>query len=1068
MNKLLTITLRWMRRDKKRTLLSFLSIVMAMYMLTFLGIYFSAGVSMMRAVNAYESGDWHVSFRCDSFEQADLITKNVSVEKGGVTASTKGFPFLYDFVKRYIDKKDDSRMPSLMINGINVFSLFDGNENMIALASGDMDTLYREAGSPNIEGHVPSKNGEILLTSELANKLGVKVGDTVTFRYGAQKVNVKYAELRMTEEEANENIEETEMLPDGGIYKVIYNRYNKLYHDLREKGTDLDGNPVEEYKPDTDGTVLSDTYKDIFDMEFKDTSTMTHSELDAYLDEAYSRGGGFELVHTMAEIGDSETTPDVRMFTDPETGDRIIRAVKYELLDDTDTIEEHSFTVSGITKLSYSDKLGKICFYAGDSDITKYFPCENYTAYVRIRDGLDIDTETRQIRASVGLPEDEPMARSRVDQNDQLIFLEGRGFERTGNVALLFALIIIIVCIFVFFARLIINNAFELSNVYRLTQYGALKTVGTSDRQIFAMVMIECLMHMIAALPIAVILAFVTGRLVLDRISDLKIFDLVYGDGVSDKFMKLEIKPFIMVSAVAVAIFSVVMSAYACAIRIRKLSPIEAATTGRRSKKVKAKKQGWLSRKLFGFSVGYAVRSVRKHLMSFSITALAAIVSGTLIITLATLTRTVDLSVQGYSDSLYDFEVFIDNNNSPDMPAIPAGTIPAEIEYLKDTGLFSYLGSSNLIIYSSNALDKQFCDLVSEKYSYSSEGGDRGQFQINIRLITRDQYADIKTDVSYDDLIASKGMLISGTVSNLGEYRSESTAREQFCVEVFGTGDIPEGVNVKTVKVNEGGEQWLMPLSDDVPVFTSLPESVTIPMKKSDDGKTLTVNIRGMFTTDDPGHAGQKGIIYAVFPVEALDALMKESPAEAELIQSAFTNHFFSVDLNAGEDKGFDARDFLRDRYTAGDIGDHLTEKLTNERVSKACKTAGYSLAAVIFALALINMLSTSAASIVNRSEEMTMLRACGMSLRQVMGSVAAEAVFSAVIPSLISAGLSVPLSNFLMAFLDTSADERVHFSFIAAGLIFLLTLAATLLPSLLTLITLSRKPIAENIRKKE
>lgn len=1035
MNKLIKITLRWMRRDKKRTLLSFLSIVMAMYMLTFLGVYFSAGVSLIRSNNAYADGNWHVSFECDNMDQAMLITKNVSVENGGFAIQTQAHPFISGHINDYwlSDRSDKNYIPRITINGSNTFEqkgIYTYFE-LYGYAYGDIDTLYRENGKPTLEGRMPSKSGEVLLTKNSADRYGLSVGDTMTLGYTAQKVKAEYAEFKLTAAEAEEWI--TEQSEEGSS---TFNRKSKLLDNLRE-GLDENGAPIK-FTEDKSGELLGR----LFGYIAEDNSGYTISG---------------EIL-TMITKSTAERSYYIMETTDPESGDTVFRTVKLTMLPETDKSQELKFTVTGIS----SDSLGRenyagVYFSPNDDTVKQYLPCapeSTLNCFVRIKGGLDIDTETRQIRESANIRPDNPVTNFEpVKQNDSLIYLEGRGYERNQGIALIFCLIIIVVAVFVFFARLIINNAFELSSSYRLTQYGALKTVGTSDRQIFAMIMIECMIYMLTALPIAVMLALFTGRLVLDKIADLKIFDLIYGDGVTEKFIKLDIIPMLFIAAIGVAVFSVVMSAYACAIRIRKLSPIEAATSGRRSKKIKAKKQGWLSRRLFGFSVGYAVRSIRKNRMRFGITLLAAVVSGTLVVTLTTLTKTVDMNVELFStyESESDFDLYTT------IPLTESRSVPFEVAYLEKSGLFS---SVEPFMHTHSLIKKELIggDLP-DKLSdlYKGKG-------ISLKIISRDTFRKLSADMTYDELLASKSVLVCRTCANRHYGKDRAYTEEQFIESFFGSDKPPYEIEFRATTDAEG---WIHLVSDSIPVYDSVPESLTIDLIGKRSGKSvqkLDLPVAGICSTDTEELCNLDDYAPVVFlPVETLGTFMDEG--DAEMIQNILFYDALDISLCAAEGKEFEAKELLADRYGSDNFSDHIVEKITNEKASDAMKIAGYSLAFIIMALALINMLSTSAAAVVNRSNEISMLRACGMSLRQVTGSLAAEAVLTSLLNAGFSAGLGYVLSAFLLEFFGV---YELRFSFLTPIAVFLLTIAVTLLPYLFTLRKLAKVPVTENIKRKE
>ena len=116
MTKLLTVTLRWMRRDKGRTLLSFISIVVAMYLLTFLGIYFSSFVSLSRANWMYSEGSAHAVIDIKTAEQGEQLTRSSSVSEGAYAITSRGL-FYKDYIKKVASGEMTNKLPRIYFNG---------------------------------------------------------------------------------------------------------------------------------------------------------------------------------------------------------------------------------------------------------------------------------------------------------------------------------------------------------------------------------------------------------------------------------------------------------------------------------------------------------------------------------------------------------------------------------------------------------------------------------------------------------------------------------------------------------------------------------------------------------------------------------------------------------------------------------------------------------------------------------------------------------------------------------------------------------------------------------------
>ena len=118
----------------------------------------------------------------------------------------------------------------------------------------------------------------------------------------------------------------------------------------------------------------------------------------------------------------------------------------------------------------------------------------------------------------------------------------------------------------------------------------------------------------------------------------------------------------------------------------------------------------------------------------------------------------------------------------------------------------------------------------------------------------------------------------------------------------------------------------------------------------------------------------------------------------------------------------------------------------------------------VIFAAALINLVSTSAAGIVNRRRELSMLRACGMSLRQILLSLVIESAAYAAVTSAVSSALGGLAAGSLLTLISRNLFDISSFSWQALLIVFGMTMLTMLASYLPTLFGMSRKPISQDM----
>ena len=989
MTRLFLITVRWMKKDRKRTLLSFISVLLAVYMMAVLGIYFSSAVCVMRSQEKYETGDYHVMFYCDDIKQAEKIASNAAVESS-TCEFTGTYSFLNDYLNSYADKS---------IGAVGYVPAFSINVKPLSNVAELSPYFVESHGNDNeqnlTDGRYPQKDGEIVISKWLAEQYGLSVGSEVVLEFSVRKGNIVYAQY--TIEEGTD---------DNGLY---YNK--KIYLTIDENG-----NPAA--VPDTDGKFLGVLNNRLKGLRSEKIWRGTLEYNDVYM-------AFYHLFRAASNEPLLEYAKDNNTFSEyyyKENNE--YRYIEGKLEGESEVVKSTEYRA----KIVGLSNLYQAYFSVKDKAAQELFGIDEGFSYVRIKEGYDVDDETEQIKETVGL--------KGAEQNDMLLFYEGRSLynPNLSDPTIILGVFAVILAVFVFFARLIINNAFELSSAYRLSQYSSLKTVGVSNGQMFVMVMGECLLYLIAALPIAVGLALATGKLIILKITDLKIFDALYGSGVSDKFFKLEISPTIMTLVIAVTVFSVLLSAYAVAIRMIKMPAVQTrAADG--TKLPRAVKRKWWTKKHFGFSAGLAVRSAFRKKMRFFITMLAAVVSATLVITIAALIYAVDKSDKNiYNPDVPDFEVHITSDFTDES------NISKDFKKIRESGLFRMIMTPTR---SFSCWDKD----NSWDRSFISDELNKDGFEIKFTAVTRESYKQINSDISYDELVQKGGVLL--------------------CSKIY--------------KPDDYSEKWV----ESGDTMKSVPDRITVQItsgnRESGDTKSrdFTFDVSGTYTVkpnDQQYEFISDHSLTAIVPIDNFYELFNWVVFIDEDLTAADYNNFttdcpmdrLSVGLVVKDGRQDEAEKFLQESFgSRAEITSNVAQKQTLERTAKALRIAGLSLAAIVFAVAMMNIASTCAAEMVNRRRELSMLRACGMSLRQVFKTLRIEVLFYSCVSTAISTLIGTAAASVIFKLIDENA-KPAGLPFTAVIAVFGLMAAVMMCAYLLPLRNMSHSQIAQDIRMKE
>ena len=341
--------------------------------------------------------------------------------------------------------------------------------------------------------------------------------------------------------------------------------------------------------------------------------------------------------------------------------------------------------------------------------------------------------------------------------------------------------------------------------------------------------------------------------------------------------------------------------------------------------------------------------------------------------------------------------------------------------------------------------------------SYINEFGYFNGLQVS--SITRSQYEKlIKSDITYDDLLNSGRILLCNNVYHTEydginsetrgiiqkkygirrTYTADQVFLDQLDIDVYGTEDIKE-LSFTWLTVNE-------------PVTDSL-------------------SVAGFYKTDEPDFMSSgETYLEAIMPIEIFSGDILES------------NRLSDIGFNSGNNDGYKfyakkgvenrARSYIKTAFKLTDndeeFVDHTMEQKLKDNIIRAVKTAGLGLGGVLAAVVLLNIFSTMSANMINRRRDFSMMRSCGMSLKQVLQSLIIESMFYSVITVVISSIsgwiISEMLSSIYIGIAPRLSDLK-SFPWITALILFIVinaVMAAAYLPSVSAM---KKQQIAEEIK---
>ncbi|MBQ5316209.1 MAG: ABC transporter permease [Oscillospiraceae bacterium] len=604
--------------------------------------------------------------------------------------------------------------------------------------------------------------------------------------------------------------------------------------------------------------------------------------------------------------------------------------------------------------------------------------------------------------------------------NSELLDAEGLGVDAKFNTAIFFAVMYLFIIFIMFCARLVIDDSFEISAKERIKQFGLLKAVGASKKQIFKMLVIEAVYLAVPGIIVGVLvgtgLSFAIFSVIKAVVSSS---DTVLSN------MVFSVKPYVYISAIVMGLLWVIISAVATGMRSIRSTPVETLTAAGRAEQVNVPRRSAGTFK-HGFIRTYSSLSVRRNTKRFIITIVSMVMSIVLFTGFSYGIRLMKENTENeytvlrepydYSVNYYTFE-------------------PSEVFDAADK--MTANGFDDVQMYSRFLMLVYNADLGADS-TYTPESA-----LMNIMPVNRQTFEKyIKTDISFDEFESSGKLLLCADHYNenyVYDFRMYSSAPESIKGKMFFSTDM---------HIDE----------DD----TELP---VLGLYSTDNRLYRTRNTMPAAIVSDSTYMSMLGTI-GRDDYTNVNTDINGEPADL---------YYFKLVANSADANA--AKKYL-DRNFYNLYENNSASRADAEALIKVVTIAGYFVVMIISLIAVINIVNIISANVLNRSAELAMLRACGMSDGQLHRLLFSESTIYAGISGLISLVL-VELTVFVVqipfktGFHDLDFDD-LNFSFsyttpliylvIAVAAAFLIAAAASYIAAGRTL----RSSIVENIRSME
>lgn len=239
--------------------------------------------------------------------------------------------------------------------------------------------------------------------------------------------------------------------------------------------------------------------------------------------------------------------------------------------------------------------------------------------------------------------------------NDDLLNASGEFYLPSTEFGIYAILSLILIAVSIFCA-LIVRNSFTISLTERKKQFGALRNIGASKKQIFKMVMLEASMVSLIAIPLGIVLSF--GFVA----SILAIFNKIV-EGLTTPY-QLYLYPEFIIIALIFIILTVYASAFYPALKASRVTPMEGVRNNNVYKIRKSKESYPLIKKLFGPEGEVAQKNMNRNRSVFRSSTISLSISIILFLTFSTIINYALINYAVDIPNEFDVEIYTDTSNT--------------------------------------------------------------------------------------------------------------------------------------------------------------------------------------------------------------------------------------------------------------------------------------------------------------------------------------------------------------------------------------------------------------------
>lgn len=623
-------------------------------------------------------------------------------------------------------------------------------------------------------------------------------------------------------------------------------------------------------------------------------------------------------------------------------------------------------------------------------------------AAINIKDGIPKQAAIEEIAGSIGLKKEE------AHQNTAVLSLDSQGGNAVINKSVMVVELIMVLVILISTVA-VIYNSFHISVLERIHQFGVLRSVGTTPRQIRAIILIEACFLGIIGIPLGLFFGVLAVKCVMG------IFSLQSGSFFGGLQVVIQLRTILLTAVLGFA--TLLVSAFGPAITAGRVSPMEAILNmGAKNRVKKRRGKHPVIMKLLRVEGVMAAENLVRNRKRFVVTVFSMSIAIVLFIFFSTFLSL--MSVQINTSFEKDFAV-----DRPFNSEYPGFTQKDYDEIAAIPGVKN--------VYRILQKDQEI--LLTE-----------GQ--------VRDEYKKALGNKAVNTMVKSGDTQYYGLTSNFYGYREAE-------LKMYRPNIVTGGIDFKKMNSENGvlAVQDVRVGNEDLAASDLKIGDKIMMVDPKDKNRTVELKIMGILD--------KLSMVYG-------DGSAKYSLITTEEVFSKISgvNDFsrFDVELASSADQAA-VKSRLAEiaaRVEGGNILDFVTNSMKVLKMEMSVIL--YGLVSVISLIGALNIINTISTNLILRIREFGTLRAVGMTPKQIKGMIRLEGVFYGLVAAFYGAIAGCLLSRLLFHYLNQIKGLTWHLPWQSAVEACLVAILIGLLASAAPLKRITHMNVVESIRAEE